>query len=179
QVIVQPAEPLLNPLMKVHQRLVLADLDRARHSLEVLESSIETQDRRHRRKANTAQRDPLGLADLLGVAEQVGDDVAGLLALGLGNTLESLRVLSFDADEDPQLCVRVALVNLDMRGSDRRQLGVEVARLGVRICPRIRAHRYLTSLRSASVAAQPVMISHVAGSIVASMTRVRLRPPSV
>ena len=47
QVIVQPAKRLLNPLVKVHQRLVLADLDRARHSLEVLESSIETQDRRH------------------------------------------------------------------------------------------------------------------------------------
>src|SRR5947208_576885 len=42
-----------------------------------------------RRNANTARRDPLGLADLLGVAEQVGNDVAGLLALSLGNTLES------------------------------------------------------------------------------------------
>jgi hypothetical protein len=69
---------------------------------------------------------------------------------------------------------------LDVARIQRRQIGVKVARLGIGICPGISAHRLVsTILRSAWVDSQPVTISHVVGSAVASTTSVRKRPPSV
>jgi hypothetical protein len=57
-----------------------------------------------------------------------------------GELLESLGVLILDADDDRQFGIRITDVDLDVARIDRRQVGIESAGLGVRICPRIVCH---------------------------------------
>jgi len=67
---------------------------------------------------------------------------------------------------------------LDVLSVDPRQDIVEVAGLWVVSCPRVAAHAYRPrGLRSASVELQPLMMSHVVGSIVRSITGVKIFPP--
>jgi hypothetical protein len=54
--------------------------------------------------------------------------------------LEARSVLILDPDDDRQLRIRVALVDLDVAGVDVREVGVEVAGLRIGVCPRIVRH---------------------------------------
>ena len=51
---------------------------------------------------------------VLGVSEKAGDDVGGLLAPSLGESLEALGVFTLDADEHDQCGVEVAVMLFDM-----------------------------------------------------------------
>jgi len=75
-----------------------------------------------------------------GAAQELGDDLAGLLAALDGDPLEALGVVALDADEYRQPRVGVALVHLDLVRPGAVELGVEVAGLGIRVCPGVFAH---------------------------------------
>ncbi len=61
---------------------------------------------------------------------------AGPLVPARGELLQPLGVLILDADDDCEFGVRVADRGLDVARIDRCQVGIEIAGLGVRICPR-------------------------------------------
>ena len=72
-----------------------------------------------------------------------------------------------------------AVVVHDVTRIELRQLGIEIAGLRIRVCPRVRAHELRpSSLRSVTVELQPVTISHVVGSAVRSDHQ-RQRSPSI
>jgi hypothetical protein len=115
-----------------------------------------------------------------GAAEQVCDYLGRPLVATRGELLQPLGVLILHSDDDRQLGVGIADVSLDVAWIDRRQVRVEIAGLGIRVCPRVVRHaQLLSSLRSRGEESQPVTISQVVGSTVSSMTTVRERPPSV
>ena len=62
--------------------------------------------------------------------EPVGDDVGRSLSRGLGDPLESLRVLALNADEDDQLRVGVAVAEYGELRIGPCEVGVEIAGLG-------------------------------------------------
>jgi hypothetical protein len=78
-----------------------------------------------------------------GVADQLGDHLLdGGSALG-GQLRQPARVLAADADQDRHLCVGAAFVDLDIpriTWVDRFQEGVEIAGLGIGVCPGVRGH---------------------------------------
>ena len=76
----------------------------------------------------------------IGVAEQVGDDLARLLPARVRQPLKASGVFSFDADHDPQQRSWIAVVEFGVAGINRRQIGVEIARPGIVSCPRRVAH---------------------------------------
>ncbi|WP_156028226.1 hypothetical protein [Candidatus Solirubrobacter pratensis] len=110
------------------------------------------------------------------VAHELGDDVARSLAARLGDPLKPDDVFALDADQQPQLRVRIAGVRLDQTRIDLGEIGIELAGLRVGavqgslliVQPRSR-------LRSPAVAFQPVTTSHVVGSDVCSITSVSTR----
>jgi len=115
-----------------------------------------------------------------GAAKQVCDYFGRPLVTTRGELLQPLGVLVLDTDDDRQFGVGISDMCLDVSRIDRRQVGVEIARTGIRICPRIVRHVHLLrSLRSRGEESHPVTINQVVGSIVCSMTSVRTRPPSV
>ena len=67
-----------------------------------------------------------------GAAQELGDDLAGLLAALVGDPLQALGVVALDAYENRQLRVGIALVHLDLGVV---KLGVEVAGLGIGVSP--------------------------------------------
>jgi hypothetical protein len=109
----------------------------------------------------------------VGVAEQLGDDVAPLLAARLGYPLKPQHILAFDANQHPQLRFGIARMRLHVARVDLREFGVEAAGLRVGVCPGILVTlQSRRSLRSAFVALRPVTTSHVVGSTVRSITSV-------
>jgi hypothetical protein len=98
----------------------------------------------------------------------------------LGDSLKASSVFALHADEDPQRRTRITFVTLDILRLDGRKYRVEVAGLRIFGCPRGSTHTCLSRrLRSISVELQPVTISQVVGSMVCSITSVRILPPSV
>src|SRR4051794_3506794 len=94
------------------------------------------------------------------VAEELRDDIRCLLATRLGEPLKAFRILTLDADEDNYRGLGVAVMTFDVTGVELRQIGVEVAWLGIGVCPGVTAHRLSCRiLRSASVELQPVTTS--------------------
>lgn len=83
--------------------------------------------------------DELGDARV-GGTQQLGDDLARLLAAGGGDSLEALGIVTLDADQDPQRRTGISLVALDLPWLGMRDLRIEIAGLGVGICPRILVH---------------------------------------
>jgi hypothetical protein len=79
----------------------------------------------------------------IGIAEQIGDHI---LAATLGEPLESPGVFPFDADQDDQPRPAVAGVVLDVARMERGQIAVEVAGLGIWVCPGIYAHRLVSRI---------------------------------
>jgi hypothetical protein len=75
-----------------------------------------------------------------GAAKQVCDYFGRPLVTTRCELLQPLGIVVLDTDDDRQLGVGVPDVRLDVSSVDRRQVGVEIARSGVRICPRIVRH---------------------------------------
>jgi hypothetical protein len=75
-----------------------------------------------------------------GASEKLGNDLAGLLATLGSNSLKALSIVAFDAHDDRELCVGIALVYLDLTGAGAINLSVEVAGLRIGVCPGIFSH---------------------------------------
>jgi hypothetical protein len=107
-----------------------------------------------------------------GAAEQICDYFGGPLVTACGELLQPLGVLILDADDNCVFGVGIADVGIDVAWIDRCQVGIEIAGLGITICPRIVRHAHLlSSLRSRGEESQPVTISQVVGSTVSLVHR--------
>ena len=127
-------------------------------------------DRSPARNPTSADFNSLGASIFVGsksgAAKQVCDYFARPLVTTRCELLQPLGVLVLDTDDDRQFCVGISDIRLDVSRIDRRQVGVEIARTGIRICPRIVHHAQLPrSLRSRGEESHPVTISQVVGSI--------------
>lgn len=111
----------------------------------------------------------------LSVTEQLSDNIGGVLASGLRDSLEAPCVLTLDADEDDQRSVGVALVVFDVAGIELRQLGDRRA-LDRGLSSGRRSSARFKQLTPGSVELQPVTIDQVVRSTVRSMTSVSTRP---
>src|ERR1700683_1643273 len=80
-----------------------------------------------------------------GAAEQVCDHFARSLVAARGELLQPLGVLILDADDDCQFGVGIATMGIDVARINRRQVGIEITGLGIRIRPRIVRHVQLLS----------------------------------
>jgi hypothetical protein len=86
--------------------------------------------------------------------------------------LQPLGVLALDTDDNRQFGVRISGMHLDVPRIGSHQVGVEIARAGVRICPRIVRHvQLIRSLRSRGEESQPVTISQAASVASSSLMR--------
>ena len=77
---------------------------------------------------------------LVGAAQELGHDLARLLAALAGDPLQALCVVTLDADQDRQLGIRIAFVHFDLTRAGAVKLGVKVAGLRIGVGPRILLH---------------------------------------
>jgi hypothetical protein len=75
-----------------------------------------------------------------GASEKLGNDLAGLLATLGSNSLQALSIVALDTHDDRELRAGIALVYLDLTGVSAINLSVEVAGLGLGVCPGIFSH---------------------------------------
>jgi len=75
-----------------------------------------------------------------GVANQLGDDLAGLLPPLRGERIEPRGIGAADSHYAGELRLRTALMRFDEARVDRSQKLVEVAGLGIGVCPGVLGH---------------------------------------
>jgi len=100
----------------------------------------------------------------LGASKQVCDHFGGRLVAMCCELLQRLGVLALNAEDDRELRVGVADVGLDVAWVDLGEVRVEVAGLGIRLCPGVAGCAHLLgSLRLRGEEPEPATIGRVVG----------------